>query len=233
MAIRLGTATTDGEAVSRDTPAEVPQLCHAASWNGWQRPAKRAMDVVGASILLIVLAPLLLAIALAIKLDSRGPILFRQTRLGKDGRFFSFLKFRSMVADAEARQAELDALNEADGPIFKMKHDPRLTRVGRFIRKTSLDELPQLWNVLRGEMSLVGPRPPVPKEAARYEAWQHGRLAVKPGMTGLWQVSGRSNVRFSEMVKLDFQYIERWSLWLDLKILLLTVVAVIRTDGAY
>src|SRR5579885_2784098 len=233
MAMRLGSTFSDGEAAARGAPAGVPQLCIATSWHGWQGLAKRIVDVVAAAALLVLLAPVLLLITIAIKLESRGPVLFRQTRLGKDGCSFTFLKFRGMVADAEARQAELDALNEADGPIFKMKRDPRVTRVGRFIRKTSLDELPQLWNVLRGEMSLVGPRPPVPKEVSRYEPWQHGRLAVKPGMTGLWQVSGRSNIRFSEMVRLDFEYIEHWSLLLDMKIVLLTFVAVIRTDGAY
>ncbi|HZQ36086.1 MAG TPA: sugar transferase [Dehalococcoidia bacterium] len=233
MAMRLGSAFSDGEAAARGTPVGVPQLSLAAAWHGWQGPAKRVVDVVAAAALLVILAPVLLLITVAIKLESRGPVLFRQTRLGKGGRTFTFLKFRGMVADAESRQAELDALNEADGPIFKMRRDPRVTRVGRFIRKTSLDELPQLWNVLRGEMSLVGPRPPVPREASRYEPWQHGRLAVKPGMTGLWQVSGRSNVRFSEMVRLDFEYIEHWSLLLDLKIALLTVVAVVRSDGAY
>jgi exopolysaccharide biosynthesis polyprenyl glycosylphosphotransferase len=203
------------------------------AWAGWQVRAKRALDIVLAVIGLVVLAPVMALVALAIKLDSPGPIVFRQTRCGKDGRTFTFLKFRGMVVDAEARLAELARLNEADGPIFKIKHDPRVTRVGRFIRRTSLDELPQLWNVLRGEMSLVGPRPPLPSEVARYEPWQRDRLRVVPGITGMWQTHGRSELSsFAAMVRLDFEYMRRWSIWLDVQLLVQTVLTVVSTKGA-
>jgi exopolysaccharide biosynthesis polyprenyl glycosylphosphotransferase len=203
------------------------------AWIGWQARAKRAFDIVAATLLLILLSPLLALLALIIRLDSKGPVIFRQTRCGKDGKLFTFYKFRGMVADAEARQAEFDHLNEAQGPIFKMKHDPRVTRVGRVLRRTSLDELPQLWNVLRGEMSLVGPRPPLPKEVERYEAWHQARLRAVPGITGLWQVSGRSHLGFDEMTRLDIEYLNVWSLALDLRILVRTVVAVVFAHGAY
>jgi exopolysaccharide biosynthesis polyprenyl glycosylphosphotransferase len=203
------------------------------AWIGWQARAKRAFDIVAATLLLILLSPLLALLALIIRLDSKGPVIFRQTRCGKDGKLFIFYKFRGMVADAEARQAEFDHLNEAQGPIFKMKHDPRVTRVGRVLRRTSLDELPQLWNVLRGEMSLVGPRPPLPKEVERYEAWHQARLRAVPGITGLWQVSGRSHLGFDEMTRLDIEYLNVWSLALDLRILVRTVVAVVFAHGAY
>jgi exopolysaccharide biosynthesis polyprenyl glycosylphosphotransferase len=203
------------------------------AWIGWQARAKRAFDIVAATLLLILLSPLLALLALIIRLDSKGPVIFRQTRCGKDGKLFTFYKFRGMVADAEARQAEFDHLNEAQGPIFKMKHDPRVTRVGRVLRRTSLDELPQLWNVLRGEMSLVGPRPPLPKEVERYEEWHQARLRAVPGITGLWQVSGRSHLGFDEMTRLDIEYLNVWSLALDLRILVRTVVAVVFAHGAY
>jgi exopolysaccharide biosynthesis polyprenyl glycosylphosphotransferase len=203
------------------------------AWIGWQARAKRAFDIVAATLLLILLSPLLALLALIIRLDSKGPVIFRQTRCGKDGKLFIFYKFRGMVADAEARQAEFDHLNEAQGPIFKMKHDPRVTRVGRVLRRTSLDELPQLWNVLRGEMSLVGPRPPLPKEVERYEEWHQARLRAVPGITGLWQVSGRSHLGFDEMTRLDIEYLNVWSLALDLRILVRTVVAVVFAHGAY
>jgi exopolysaccharide biosynthesis polyprenyl glycosylphosphotransferase len=203
------------------------------AWIGWQARAKRAFDIVAATLLLILLSPLLALLALIIRLDSKGPVIFRQTRCGKDGKLFTFYKFRGMVADAEARQAEFDHLNEAQGPIFKMKHDPRVTRVGRVLRRTSLDELPQLWNVLRGEMSLVGPRPPLPKEVERYEEWHQARLRAVPGITGLWQVSGRSHLGFDEMTRLDIEYLNVWSLALDLRILARTVVAVVFAHGAY
>jgi exopolysaccharide biosynthesis polyprenyl glycosylphosphotransferase len=199
----------------------------------WRRVVKRAIDVVIALCLLIIITPVLALVAFAITLDSPGPILFRQVRSGKNSEPFTFLKFRSMVVDAEARRQQLEAFNEADGPIFKIRNDPRITRVGRFLRHTSLDELPQLWNVLRGDMSLVGPRPPLPSEVMKYEPWQLQRLLVKPGITGLWQVSGRSNVGFAEMVLLDLHYIQNWSLWLDLRIMLRTVLAVLLAHGAY
>jgi exopolysaccharide biosynthesis polyprenyl glycosylphosphotransferase len=194
---------------------------------------KRALDLllVGGGLLLI--SPLLVAVALAIKLDSSGPVFYRQTRVGKNGRHFSMLKFRSMCIDADKKLAELRARNEATGPLFKIKADPRITRVGRILRRFSLDELPQLLNVLRGEMSLVGPRPPLPAEVAEYEDWQLGRLGAVPGVTGLWQVSGRSEVPFHDMVRLDLHYIRNWSLALDVEILMRTVPAVLTSRGAY
>ena len=194
---------------------------------------KRATDLAFTSAGLLVTWPILILIALAIKIDSPGPVLHRQQRVGKDGRLFEILKFRSMYRDAEQRRAELSALNEATGPLFKMRDDPRVTRVGRILRRTSLDELPQLLNVMRGEMSLVGPRPPLPSEVERYEEWQLGRLRAVPGMTGLWQVSGRSEVSFHDMVRLDLHYIRNWSLSLDLEILCRTLPAVIANRGAY
>lgn len=195
---------------------------------------KRALDITLASVCLVLLAPLMGLIALAIKVDSpNGPIIFKQVRVGKDGRHFYLYKFRSMVPEAEALKSQLAALNEADGPLFKIRNDPRLTRVGRVLRRFSLDELPQLFNVLRGEMSLVGPRPPVPEEVAQYEPWHMKRFTVLPGITGLWQVSGRSDLSFDEMMLLDIYYVEHWSLLLDLRILLLTIPKVILGEGAY
>jgi exopolysaccharide biosynthesis polyprenyl glycosylphosphotransferase len=194
---------------------------------------KRASDLVLAGAGLLAIWPLLAAIAIAVKLNSPGPVLYRQQRVGKDGRLFSMLKFRSMYQDAEARRAELVAANEASGPLFKIRDDPRVTRVGRILRRSSLDELPQLLNVLRGEMSLVGPRPPLPSEVEQYEDWQLGRLRATPGMTGLWQVSGRSEVSFHDMVRLDLHYIRNWSLSLDLEILWQTFPAVLGNRGAY
>jgi len=178
-----------------------------------------------------VASPALLAIA--IKLDSPGPVLYRQRRVGKDGVAFDMLKFRSMCADAEGQLALLSDRNEASGPLFKIRRDPRVTRVGRILRRGSLDELPQLFNVLRREMSLVGPRPPLPGEVAKYEDWQLARLRALPGMTGLWQVSGRSEVPFNDMVRLDLHYVRNWSLGLDLEIILRTIPAVIANRGAY
>jgi exopolysaccharide biosynthesis polyprenyl glycosylphosphotransferase len=182
---------------------------------------------------LVLLAPLLAIIAFAIKIDSMGPVFYRQERVGKDGRRFNMLKFRSMCEDAELRLGTLKQHNEATGPLFKMRCDPRVTRVGRILRRWSLDELPQLLNVLRGEMSLVGPRPPLPAEVEQYEDWELGRLRAVPGLTGLWQVSGRSEVPFHDMVRLDLHYIRNWSLALDLEILLRTIPAVLSNRGAY
>ncbi len=194
---------------------------------------KRVTDLLLVGVGLLLISPVLALIALAIKVDSPGPVFYRQTRVGKDGRHFSMLKFRSMCIDADKRLAALKALNEADGPLFKMKADPRITRVGRFLRRYSIDELPQLLNVLTGDMSLVGPRPPIPSEVAEYEDWQLGRLRAVPGLTGLWQVSGRSEVSFHDMVRLDLHYIRNWSLALDFEILMRTIPAVVTTRGAY
>lgn len=197
-----------------------------------QLAVKRTMDIVGASVLFLLTWPIMIAAAIAIRLESNGPVFFKQVRAGRSGRKFSMLKFRSMVTDAEQIKAKLAHLNEMDGPVFKIQHDPRITRVGRFIRKTSIDELPQMFNILLGDMSMVGPRPPLPSEVEQYEPWQRRRLSVKPGLTGLWQVSGRNQIDFEEWMQLDLQYIDTWSLWLDVKILLRTVPAVVLRSGA-
>ena len=193
---------------------------------------KRAFDVVASLIILVVLAPLFAAIAVAIRLESRGPVLFRQRRVGQNGREFWLYKFRSMCVDAEARSHELKQHNEMDGPAFKMRGDPRVTRVGRLLRRTSLDEFPQFWNVLRGEMSVVGPRPPLPSEVKLYKRWQRRRLSVRPGITCIWQISGRSELDFAQWMALDLEYIDNWSLWGDIKIVLQTIPAVLWGKGA-
>ncbi|MFN7971650.1 MAG: sugar transferase [Acidobacteriota bacterium] len=193
---------------------------------------KRAIDIAISLVLLVVTLPVSLLAAIAIKLDSPGPILFRQVRIGLQGRRFILFKFRSMVEDAASRLKEIQHLNEMDGPVFKMKDDPRLTRVGRVIRRYSIDEIPQLWNVLVGDMCIVGPRPPMPEEVAGYERWQKRRLSMKPGLTCLWQVNGRNRIPFGEWMKLDLQYIDNWSLWLDVKILLATIPVVLSGRGA-
>jgi exopolysaccharide biosynthesis polyprenyl glycosylphosphotransferase len=195
--------------------------------------AKRAIDVVTALTLLIALAPVLAVVAIAIKFTSDGPVLFRQERVGLNGRPFTLFKFRSMVAGAESLQGSLKHLNEMKGPVFKIQNDPRLTRIGHFLRRTSLDELPQLWNILRGEMSLVGPRPAVPSEVAQYAHWQRRRLSMWPGLTCLWQVSGRNQIGdFDQWMALDLHYIDNWSLTLDMVILAKTVPAVLFGRGA-
>lgn len=201
--------------------------------HGTRRVLKRLGDMALAGLLVVLTSPITAIIALAIRLDSPGPIFFRQQRVGRDGRTFTLFKFRSMWVDAEQRLINLLDKNEATGPIFKMKNDPRLTRVGRFIRRWSLDELPQFYNVVRGDMSMVGPRPPIPSEVESYEDWHRRRLEVRPGLTGLWQVSGRSDLSFDEMVLLDIWYIENWSPLLDFKILLRTIPAVLLGTGAY
>ncbi len=200
---------------------------------GWNYAVKRALDVALVLLTLPLWGSLWLLIVLLIRLDSRGPVIFRQTRIGRGGLPFEFLKFRTMVSNAEELKAALMDRNERSGPAFKIKNDPRCTRVGRWLRKTSLDELPNLINVLRGEMSLVGPRPSVPEEVAQYELWQRRRLEVMPGCTGLWVVTGRSNTTFEEMVRLDIYYAEHWSLGLDLRILLLSIPAILTGRGAY
>jgi exopolysaccharide biosynthesis polyprenyl glycosylphosphotransferase len=192
---------------------------------------KRVTDVIGASLVLVVLLPLFLMLALAVKLTSRGPVFFSQKRIGRQGEVFSMLKFRSMVVGADSVKDALRALNEAQGGLFKIDEDPRVTPVGRLMRRTSLDELPQLLNVLRGEMSLVGPRPLVPDEDALIEGWQRRRLAVKPGMTGLWQIFGSARIPMQEMVKIDYLYGANWSIWLDMKILLRTIPYILGRHG--
>jgi exopolysaccharide biosynthesis polyprenyl glycosylphosphotransferase len=193
---------------------------------------KRMIDVAVASALLVLAAPILAVSGILIKATSPGPILFRQIRCGLYGRRFHVLKLRTMYQDAEARRAELAHLNEMSGPVFKIRNDPRITPVGRYLRRWSLDELPQLWNVLRGDMSLVGPRPPIPGEVAQYETAQRRRLSMRPGLTCLWQVSGRNEIGFEDWVKLDLQYIDTWSVAQDLRILARTVPTVFRGTGA-
>lgn len=203
------------------------------SITGWNLAFKRTSDIVLSLAVLVLLFPLMLLISVAIKLDSPGPVLFKQVRVGRDGRRFVFYKFRSMRQGAEEERPQLADLDETVGPIFKIRRDPRCTRLGRFLRRTSLDELPQLYNVLRGEMSLVGPRPAIPVEVEQYQEWHRKRLEVSPGMTGLWQVSGRSQLTFDEMCLLDIYYLENWSPLLDLKIALKTIPAVLAGTGAY
>jgi exopolysaccharide biosynthesis polyprenyl glycosylphosphotransferase len=193
---------------------------------------KRAFDMLMSAAVMVLLAPVFLAIAAAIRLDSPGPIFFRQRRVGQNGRLFDMMKFRSMYQDAEARLEALRAQNEMSGPVFKMANDPRVTRVGRFLRKTSLDEFPQFWNVLRGEMSIVGPRPPIPAEVRQYKRWQRRRLSMKPGITCIWQISGRNNIDFDRWMELDLQYIDEWSLWGDIQICFKTIPAVLSARGA-
>lgn len=199
----------------------------------WPMAAKRALDVVVSAILLLLLSPTLLAVAALIKLTSSGPVFFLQERIGHNKRRFRVYKFRTMVQNAEKLMAKLETLNEVSGPVFKMKNDPRITRIGKFLRRSSIDELPQLLNVLKGDMSLVGPRPlPVRDYEGFSEDWQRRRFSVKPGITCIWQVNGRSGISFEEWMLLDLQYMDEWSLWLDLKILAKTVPAVLKGEGA-
>jgi exopolysaccharide biosynthesis polyprenyl glycosylphosphotransferase len=202
---------------------------------GSARFVKDVFDRVGALTLLLLTSPVLAVLALLVKFGrgGRGPVVFRQERVGKDGRPFVLYKFRTMVVNAEARLTELRNLNDTDGELFKMREDPRVTPVGRWLRRYSLDELPQLLNVLKGDMSLVGPRPPLAREVAGYPADMKRRLVVKPGLTGLWQVSGRSDLSWDESIRLDLTYVENWSLAMDLAILGRTLSAVVRTSGAY
>ena len=194
---------------------------------------KRVMDIVGAVIGLVLTSPIMLIIVILIKLeDPKGPVFFSQVRNGKYPKTFKMYKFRSMYVDAEDRLQELMHLNEQSGPAFKMKNDPRITKVGKFIRKTSLDELPQLFNVLKGDMSLVGPRPALPREVEQYTSHQMQRLLVKPGLTCIWQVSGRNNIGFDEWVELDIEYIKTRNLWLDIKLILLTIPAMLGDENA-
>ncbi|MGB8930742.1 MAG: sugar transferase [Anaeromyxobacteraceae bacterium] len=194
---------------------------------------KRAFDIVASASVLALLSPVLFAVAIAIRLDSPGPVFFRQRRVGLNGRRFTMLKFRSMRADAEARLEALRVRNEMSGPVFKMKDDPRITRVGHFIRKTSLDEFPQFLNVLIGDMSVVGPRPPIPSEVEKYQRWQRRRLSVRPGITCTWQISGRNDIDFDRWMELDLEYIDRWTLASDVLICLKTIPAVLSARGAH
>lgn len=194
---------------------------------------KRIADVLGSLILLVTLSPLFIYLSIRIKLDSKGDIFFKQMRIGKNGRPFHMIKFRSMRHDAEEVKVQLSEANEASGPVFKMRNDPRVTKIGFILRRYSLDELPQLWNVLKGEMSLIGPRPPLPTEVAQYTDYHWRRMDVLPGMTGLWQVSGRSDLKFEDWIDLDIYYIERWSFALEMRIVLKTIPAVIKGSGAY
>jgi exopolysaccharide biosynthesis polyprenyl glycosylphosphotransferase len=206
---------------------------HIGVVEGWPNLAKRAVDIVISAILLVGFAPLLLMIAALIKFTSSGPVLFVQNRLGFNKRRFTIYKFRTMVEDAERRIKEVEHLNEVPGPVFKIKNDPRMTPVGRFLRKTSIDEFPQLFNVLRGDMSLVGPRPlPVRDYEGFSQDWQRRRFSVRPGITCLWQIHGRSSVPFDKWMELDLQYIDKWSFWLDVEILIRTIPAVLRGSGA-
>ena len=198
----------------------------------WQLIAKRLIDVTASSVLLILLSPLFGVVSFLIKRSSRGPVFFKQQRVGYNGRLFNCLKFRTMVENAEVLQKDLLQLNEMDGPVFKIKNDPRLTKVGKILRKTSIDELPQFINVLRGDMSLVGPRPPIPSEVKEYELMDRRRLSMRPGITCLWQVNGRNKIRFEKWMELDREYVDNWSLKLDFMILLKTVPAVLRGGGA-
>jgi len=222
-----------------------PELSEKTTRKHIPTALKRGMDILGSSILLLILSPLLALIALAIKLTSQGRVIFKQERLGQLGRSFKCLKFRTMYADNDpkihreyvqsfiAGKAEKQEASNAEPVVYKIKNDPRVTPIGKFLRKTSLDEFPQFWNVLRGDMSLVGPRPPVPYEFEVYDLWHRRRvLEARPGVTGLWQVSGRSRTCFDDMVRLDLRYAQRWSLWLDLKILLATPRAVFTGEGA-
>ena len=202
-------------------------------FSGFHRVLKEAFDRTFACTALLICAPLLVTVAVAIRLADRGPALFRQVRIGQHGRSFTVYKFRTMVPDAEQIKTQLAARNETDGVLFKMRRDPRVTAIGGWLRRWSLDELPQLFNVLIGDMSLVGPRPALPQEAARYGDHVRRRLAVKPGMTGLWQVNGRSELGWDEAVRLDLRYVENWSFMLDMQILWKTWSAVLRGFGAY
>lgn len=194
---------------------------------------KRILDISGALLGIILLMPLFILVSIAIKIDSKGPVFFLQERNGFKGKIFKMYKFRSMVPDAEQRLRALESKNEADGHMFKIRNDPRITNVGKFIRKTSIDELPQLFNVLRGDMSIVGPRPPIVREVEHYDPWHNLRLSVKPGLTGLWQISGRSDIGFEEMVRLDLKYIRERNFWYDLKIIFRTIPVLLGDSKAY
>jgi len=202
--------------------------------DGWQLIVKRLVDIIGSAALLLALTPIFIAVAFLIRLDSPGPVFFRQERVGFNKRRFRILKFRTMSDGSDQQQHMLEHLNEAEGPVFKIKNDPRITRIGGILRRFSIDELPQLINVLKGDMSLVGPRPLPVRDVQRIDLqWHKRRFSIKPGITCLWQVNGRSNIGFNDWVRMDLDYIDKWSLGLDLKILLMTIPAVFRGPGAY
>jgi len=198
-----------------------------------KRFMKRILDLFGAGFAILALSPVFILIAALIRFDSKGTIFFTQMRVGKNGRLFRFHKFRSMIPNADALKITLMDQNEVDGPAFKMKDDPRVTRIGRFLRKSSLDELPQLWNVLRGDMSLVGPRPALPSEVKLWESWQYQRLAVEQGCTCIWQVSGRSDTNFQQWMRMDLEYVQKWSISLDIMLILRTILVMLTGKGAY
>ena len=204
----------------------------SSPWRAYPLCVKRVLDILISSVALIIIPPVMLAVALAIKSDSPGPVFFKQRRVGLKGKIFTLYKFRSMFKNAEELRKRLERFNEMTTPVFKIKDDPRVTRIGRFIRKFSIDELPQLFNVLKGDMSLVGIRPPLPEEVEKYDGRHLRRLSIKPGITGIWQVSGRNEIDFEEWIKLDLHYIDSWSPALDLKLLIKTVPAVIFANGA-
>ena len=218
---------------SVDWEGFLPERASGRTWRV-QQVVKRGVDIVLAAAGLVVLMPLFVVVAVLVKLSSHGPVLYEWRALGYRARPFVAYKFRTMVVGADARKAEYAAANEMSGPVFKLRRDPRVTPLGRWLRKFSIDELPQLWSVLKGDMSLVGPRPPLPEEFAEYEEWQCGKLAVKPGITCFWQVSGRSEISdFRTWARLDLQYIRAWNLWLDFRLLLRTIPAVLSGRGAY
>ena len=194
---------------------------------------KRTIDIIGAGLGLILLSPIIAIVACAVKFTSKGPVFFSQKRVGKNGELFEMYKFRSMVVNAEELKENLEEQNEMSGPMFKIKDDPRITKVGKFIRKTSIDELPQLWNVLKGDMSLVGPRPSLPKEVEQFDNWMFKRLSVRPGLTCYWQVSGRNNIDFEDWMKLDVKYVEERNLWIDIKLIFKTVFVLFGDKNAH
>jgi exopolysaccharide biosynthesis polyprenyl glycosylphosphotransferase len=228
-----GLQTKNGQTTTTSMPFLGVEADNDVRCSATYTVAKRVFDLVVGTAILVLLVPILPIVALMIKLDTRGPVLFKQDRVGKDGRIFKFYKFRSMIHEAESKRDALTQQNEQDGPIFKMRSDPRITSVGRFLRRSSLDEIPQVFNVLKGDMSIVGPRPPLPAEVANYQPWHAKRLAVKPGITCLWQISGRSQIGFNEWMRLDLEYLKTRSFRTDLLIFLKTIPAVIARKGAY
>ena len=194
---------------------------------------KRIIDIIGAGLGLILLSPIIAIVACAVKVTSKGPIFFSQKRVGKNGELFEMYKFRSMVVNAEELKENLEDQNEMSGPMFKIKDDPRVTKVGKFIRKTSIDELPQLWNILKGDMSLVGPRPSLPKEVEQFDNWMFKRLSVRPGLTCYWQVSGRNNIDFEDWMKLDVKYVEERNNWIDIKLIFKTIFVLFGDKNAH